>query len=168
MTPFDPIEMLRVLTEHRVDFVVIGGFAAWMQGSTALTTDVDIIFSPAPDNVDRLVSALRALDAVYKDPMGRRIEPDAGRLASPHGGGHHLLATSAGDLDVLRQSNDWDYDKLLDHSVAMEVAGLRVLFAELEAVLDMKAKAGRPKDALGIAHIKAAIEALGQTDEPDD
>ena len=86
MTPFDPIELLRVLSEHHVDFVVIGGFAAWMQGSPALTTDV---------------------------------------------------------------------------------AGARVRFATLEAVLDMKTQAGRPKDLLGIANIKAAIEARS-ADEGDD
>lgn len=168
MTPFDPIELLRVLSEHHVDFVVIGGFAAWMQGSPALTTDVDVVFGQAPENVERLVTALRALSAVYKDPLGRRIEPDTSRLTSRQGGGHHLFTTSAGDLDVLRQSNDWDYDRLIENCVEMEVAGARVRFATLEAVLDMKTQAGRPKDLLGIANIKAAIEARRADEEGED
>ena len=165
MTPFDPIAMLRALSEHQVDFVVIGGFAAWMQGSPALTVDIDIVFSRDPDNIDRLVDALRALRAIYKDPMGRSIEPDAVRFSSRHGGGHHLLATSAGDLDVLRQSHDWDYEKLSKHCVTLVVDEMPIRFATLEAVLDMKTKAGRPKDLLGIAHIKAAIAARGSDDE---
>ncbi len=115
--------MLRVLCEHQT------------------TADIDIVFSQDPDNVNRLVDALRGLHAVYKDPLGRRIEPDAARFSSRHGGGHHLLATSAGNLDVLRQSHDWD------------------------AVLDMKTKSGRPKDRLGIIHIEAAIAARGSDDE---
>ena len=164
MKGFEPLEMLRVLHAHNVEFVVIGGFAAWMQGSPALTSDVDIIFSITDENVDRLTAALRELDAVYRDPMGRRIVPDAARFGSPHGGGHHLLTTAAGDLDVLQRSGDWDYDKLVQHCVALDIGDLRVRFATLEAVLDMKMQAGRPKDAAGIPFIEAAIEARDRDD----
>ncbi|MDX2056106.1 MAG: hypothetical protein SFV15_27140 [Polyangiaceae bacterium] len=35
-------KMLRVLCEHRVEFMVVGGVAAALQGAPVLTLDVDI------------------------------------------------------------------------------------------------------------------------------
>ena len=44
---FDPWAMLRVLVEHEVEFVLIGGLAATLYGSPHVTTDVDISPSSA-------------------------------------------------------------------------------------------------------------------------
>ena len=48
---FDPVRMLAALAEHQVNFVVIGGFAAWVHGAPVLTTDLDLIFERSPDNL---------------------------------------------------------------------------------------------------------------------
>jgi len=45
-----------------------------------------------------VVGGVAAVLQGYRDPAGRRIEPDATRLAA---GGHHLLETRLGPLDVL-------------------------------------------------------------------
>jgi hypothetical protein len=42
---FDPIAIIRVLNEHQVRFVVIGGIAAGVQGAEWLTTDLDVVRS---------------------------------------------------------------------------------------------------------------------------
>jgi hypothetical protein len=60
---FDPEQILRVLGEHRVDYVVVGGVAVQTHGYIRATQDVDIV--PAPDlaNLSRLGEALAALGA---------------------------------------------------------------------------------------------------------
>ncbi|HWH33479.1 MAG TPA: hypothetical protein VNU01_12485, partial [Egibacteraceae bacterium] len=57
--PFRPVEILRVLLEHEVQFVVIGGYGAYLQGSPVPTLDVDVTPSARRDNLERLASALR-------------------------------------------------------------------------------------------------------------
>ena len=45
---YDPEPILRVLVRHGVRFVVIGGIAGTLQGSTSITYDLDICYSREP------------------------------------------------------------------------------------------------------------------------
>src|SRR5438046_10285677 len=73
---FDPRPILGVLVRHEVRFVVIGGIAASLQGSTTITNDFDICYARAPENLERLVRALSELHATLRGPR----EPVAFRL----------------------------------------------------------------------------------------
>lgn len=94
----DYIAILRELSEHRVDFVVVGGVGAVLQGAPVMTFDLDIVHSTETSNVERLAAALESLDACYRMQPERKIVPRASHLASP---GHPLLMTRLGPLDVL-------------------------------------------------------------------
>lgn len=61
-----PLELLGVLCQHAVDFVVIGAFSLSAHGFVRRTKDVDIV--PAPDraNLERL---LRELDDLEAQPL---------------------------------------------------------------------------------------------------
>ncbi|WP_437974756.1 hypothetical protein WMF11_41710 [Sorangium sp. So ce295] len=91
-------ELLGVLARHRVDFIVVGGVAAVIQGAPVNTFDLDVVHARTPDNIERLLGALRELDAVYRIDLQRRLSPTASHLAST---GHQLLATNMGTLDLL-------------------------------------------------------------------
>ena len=57
------MDILRVLVEHGADFVVVGGMADLARGSAFMTEDLDIAYSRAPENLDRLAAALQELGA---------------------------------------------------------------------------------------------------------
>ncbi len=76
-----PIELLRILTKHNVDFIIVGGVCAVLHGSPVTTFDMDIVHSREPENLIRLTDALKEIDARYRGHPAR-IEPDAGKLAS--------------------------------------------------------------------------------------
>jgi hypothetical protein len=40
---FDPVQICGILNEERVDYVVVGGFAAVVRGSSLPTRDIDIV-----------------------------------------------------------------------------------------------------------------------------
>src|SRR5207244_13581694 len=65
---FDPRPILGVLVRHDVRFVVIGGIAASLQGSTTITNDFDICYARAPENLERLVRAMSELHATLRGP----------------------------------------------------------------------------------------------------
>ena len=150
--------MLEVLARHGVKVVVIGGFAAWLHGAPIVTADLDLVFDREADNIRRLVDALRELNAVYRDPSGRRIEPSAAAFAATTGGGHHLFQTNAGDLDVLRDSSGIGYGELLPSSIEIEIEGIRARFASLNSIIDLKTRAGRPKDLAVLPVLRAVLE----------
>jgi hypothetical protein len=57
MTNFE--KLLQVLSAAHVEFVVVGGVAAFAHGAGRLTQDLDVVYRRTPENLDRLVSALR-------------------------------------------------------------------------------------------------------------
>lgn len=60
---FDPVAICRILNDEGVDDVVVGGFAAAIQGSPLPREDVDVLPSRDAENLERLASALRRLRA---------------------------------------------------------------------------------------------------------
>ena len=59
---FDPVRICTVLNEEGVDYVVIGGFAAVVHGSSLPTRDIDVVPSRRSDNLDGSVPTSRTRD----------------------------------------------------------------------------------------------------------
>jgi hypothetical protein len=59
-------EILATLVRERVEFIVVGGAAAVLQGAPITTQDIDIVHRRTPDNAERLAAALELLDAVAR------------------------------------------------------------------------------------------------------
>jgi predicted nucleotidyltransferase len=57
--PPDFKEFLKLLNGHRVEYLVVGGFAVGFHGYPRATADIDIWISKAPENVNRVVAAIR-------------------------------------------------------------------------------------------------------------
>src|SRR6188768_2907676 len=104
--------IIETLVAHDVDFIVVGGMAAVLQGAPVHTIDLDIVYALSPANIDRLELALIHLGAVFRDDP-RRIVPNRSHLQSR---GHKLLQTAAGPLDVLAtiETNTTFQDLLAD------------------------------------------------------
>ena len=157
MARVDFSEILRVLHRHEVEFVTVGGLAAVFNGAPVTTVDVDILHRRTPENVARLLNALRELEAVYRqDP--RNIAPDESHLNGP---GHQLLRTKHGDLDVLGTIDDTVvYEDVLGHTIEVEILDFRVLALDLERVIQAKEFAGRPKDLATLPVLRATLAEL--------
>ncbi len=150
----DFYSILEALVRHRVDFIVVGGVAAVLEGAPISTFDLDIVYDRSDENVEPLGEALRELGAIYRDPAGRRIEPDVPRLATMK---RHLLHTKYRPLDVLCViAPGWTYDDLLDRAHEREIGDLSVHVLDLQAVIESKEAANRDKD-------KAVLPVLRQT-----
>ena len=153
-------DVLRLLVERQVDFMVVGGVAAVLHGAPVSTFDLDVLYSSVEENLPRLADALDRLDALYRDPAGRRIRPDVERLAS---GGHHLLMTSAGPLDVLGNLGEgWTYETLLPRSGEMQVGDFEVRVLGLAALVEAKELAGRDKDLAMLPVLRETLRLLDE------
>lgn len=71
---FDPLALLATLDQHRVTYIVIGGFARSVQGAEEITRGVDIVPSTRPENLRRLDAALRDLHATASNGAEASLE----------------------------------------------------------------------------------------------
>lgn len=139
-------ELLCSLLDAQVEFVLVGGAAAVIQGAPITTQDVDIVHARSEANVARLLSVLTALDACVRDPAGRRLPPTAAALAGP---GQSLLVTRLGRLDVLGTLHDGrGYAQLVGQSDLVDLEGLKLRVLDLPTLIEIKASTGRAKDRL--------------------
>lgn len=53
-------ELFRLLEEHHVDYMIVGGYAVAFHGYPRFTKDIDVFFDASPENVARLRSVLIA------------------------------------------------------------------------------------------------------------
>jgi hypothetical protein len=150
-----PLEILRLLSAERVDFIVVGMAAGILRGAPLTTLDLDIVHQRSLDNVRRLLAVLRNLQAIYRrDP--RRLEPQESHLVSP---GHSLLETLHGDLDCLGTvGNGRTYEDLLDRAPAVQLEeNVRVRVIDLPTLIELKQEAGRPKDIAVLPVLRATL-----------
>ena len=155
----DLTHQLRVLARHRVDFIVVGGMSAVLNGAPMVTFDLDIVHARTPENVARLLAALTEMEAVSRLHLPRRLSVDATHLSSP---GHQLLVTNAGQLDVLgTMGHGRTYETLLAVSRDMDIGeGVLVRVLDLEALIEAKQEAGRDKDLAVLPTLRATLEEI--------
>jgi len=149
-------ELLRLLTEHEVEFIVVGMTAGILQGVPVTTLDLDVVHRRSPENVARLLGLLDELDATYRHHQ-RGLRPGESHLFGP---GHQLLSTRLGDLDCLGAiDEERRYEDLIPETVEMELGhGRTVRVLKLTALIEAKERAGRPKDLAALPVLRATLE----------
>lgn len=158
--PFRARELLRVLVEHGVDFVVVGGIAGVARGSAYMTQDLDIAYARDGDNLERLAAALRQLGAGLRGaPADVPFVLDAKSLEA---GAHFTFETDHGPLDVLdRPDGSPRYEELRRRAGApLIVDGLPVPVASLDDLIAMKEATGRPRDAVVASELRMLADEI--------
>jgi len=162
--PAQFLALLQALDAERVEFIVVGGVAAVLWGAPVSTFDLDIVYALDESNIGRLQRALTALEAVYVDPAGRILRPTVGRLRA---GGHHLLRTAHGRLDVLGSiGSGLSYADLIATSELVDVRGLQVHALRLETLIATKEQTNRPKDRAVLALLRQTLAEQGDAETP--
>jgi hypothetical protein len=153
--PTDPVEVFRVLGDHDVDYLIIGGVAVQAYGHVRTTQDVDIIVAPDPRNLERLALALEQLGARLKGVDAHLLGIDPTDATHLRDGANFGLATSAGGLDVWTDAADLKgarpWDEMRERAVTATVAGQSLRFVHRDDLIRMKLAAGREKDLQDIA-----------------
>ena len=158
---FDPERLLRTLTTHGVRYVLIGGWAAKLQGSPSVTADIDISYDRSSDNLDRLANALSGLDVRLRGvPDDIPFVLDKRSLRSSE---LLTLTSSYGDIDLIGDpAGSSGFDALEAHADTLELDDLHVRVASIDDLIAMKSAAGRPKDRVEVEILEALRDEVQQ------
>ena len=159
------LDILNQLHDHHVEFVIVGGVAAALHGSSRVTFDLDVVPSLAPESWQAAVDLLWALGARPRIPepldrirdveQVRRWRLEKGMLAltfrAPDGSTEvNLLVGESDRFDGLRQ-----------RAVTVTLAERTFHVASIDDLIAMKQQAGRPQDLLDVAQLQDILKRLG-------
>jgi hypothetical protein len=142
--------ILEDLNGAGVGYVLIGGIALIRHGVVRATRDIDAVFDPDPDNVDRIRSLVDQWGATRPDgspvPEGGIAGDRTIHLSTPHG-----------ELDLLSDAAaGLAFSDLLTRSETRRVDGVDAPICSLADLVAMKRSAGRDRDLVDLADLESA------------
>jgi hypothetical protein len=149
--------LLGALIRAEVEFILVGGLAATVHGSSRLTQDIDIVYRRADENLGRIERGLRPYAPYLRGaPPGLPFDWSAATLKR---GLNFTLTTTLGDLDLLGEIvGGGGYADLLAHSIEIELFGHSCRCLDLPTLIRAKRAAGRPRDLEAVAELEALAE----------
>jgi len=157
---YDPVRICEILNEEGVRYIVVGGFAAVIHGSSLPTKDIDVLPDRSGENLERLARSLQRMNAMIRtadEPVPARI--DAAFLSNSQ-----IVLNLVGDLGdvdlIFRPAGGLDgYSGWESHAIEVEIAdGVRIRIAALDDIIDSKRAADRPKDRAALPYLESLRE----------
>ena len=135
--PPDFSEFLKSLTDHGVEFLLVGGFAVALHGYPRATADMDVWIARHHDNAVRVVAALRSFGFNLPDLYPEIFEePD--RVVR--------MGRAPMRIEILTDIDGVDFGACVERSEPTTIAGTQVRVISLADLKANKRAAGRAKD----------------------
>ncbi|MEA3197419.1 MAG: hypothetical protein QOF32_1471 [Gammaproteobacteria bacterium] len=142
------------LCDAEIDFVIVGGFAATLHGSSLVTRDLDVCAILSNENVEKLREALRDLQPTHRltpQKLSFLDNPDPGVEVR-----NLYLKTDLGPVDVLSSIlGVGDFDRVRAASIQVELFGRSCRVISLDDLIRAKEALGRDKDLLAAKELRA-------------
>jgi hypothetical protein len=160
------LDLLSQLHDHHVDFVIVGGVAAALHGSSRVTFDLDIVPRLTPESWMAAIDLLWSLGARPRIPEPlerirdikqiRHWQAEKGMLALN-------FRTPDGSTEVdLLVSESHQFQALRQRAVSVTIDQRTFFVASIDDLIEMKQRAGRPQDLLDVAELRNIKKRLGQ------
>jgi predicted nucleotidyltransferase len=147
-------QLLERLLEHKIDFVLVGGFAGVVHGATLVTQDLDICMAITESEIAKLRAALDDLHAVHR--MNPNFQPSFKDQPKDLSGVNNIyLKTDLGILDVISQVEPvGDFARVKNKAFEISLYGHKCKVISLDDLVQVKESMQRPKDKALLQELK--------------
>ena len=138
-------DLLALLNEHNVEFMIVGGYALAYHGSPRFTGDIDIYVQPSPENAKRILAAL----ADFGFASLGLIEGD---FQTPNK--ITQLGVPPVRIDIITSITGVSWDDASTNKCAGTYGGIAVFYLGKEQFIANKQATGRKKDLADIESLE--------------
>jgi hypothetical protein len=147
-------ELLSLFNEHKVKYLIVGGYAVSYYAQPRATKDLDILIKADAANAAAVYAAL----AKFGAPLEGLRPDDFIEKGMFYRMGHPPLM-----VDILPEIRGVDFDVAWERRVVAEIGeGMEVLFIDVESLVNAKRAAGRPEDLADVAALRQAAHSLAR------
>lgn len=138
--------LLKRLLDSDLDFVLIGGYAAVLHGSSQVTFDLDICAVVTESELKKLKIALKDLSPIHR--MNKSHQPSLDEFP-PEGQKieNYYLKTSSGVLDIISQVKPaGNFEEIKKNAIEIQIFGKKCKVISLDDLIKVKQAMTRDKD----------------------
>jgi predicted nucleotidyltransferase len=151
--------LLQRLCDADIDFVIVGGFAAVLHGSSLMTRDLDVCVLLTQENVTKLREVLHDLRPVHRLSGQKLSFLDNPAPDVPVN--NLYLGTDFGPVDFLSNIlGVGDFDCVSANAVEVTLFGRRFRVISLDDLIRAKEALTRDKDQQAVVQLRAIREKL--------
>ena len=160
-------DILRALTDAKVQFVLVGGFAVQLHGFVRTTLDLDLVLAMDEANLTLFIEVAKQFELAPVIPVSIDSLKNAKQIDQWHKEKGMLAfalrepQVSGSVIDVLVRP-EVTFDALQVGAATVDLFGRSVKVASIEHLLFMKRIANRPKDRIDIE----ALEKIQRGQDP--
>lgn len=139
-------QLLKTLLENKVDFVLIGGYAAVLYGSSQVTQDIDICAALTSESLDHLRKVLKPLNARHRmNPNHQPFldeYPEPGKVLN-----NYYLITDQGTLDIIQEVTAvGSFEEVKKSAISIQLFGHTCRVISIDDLIKAKQSMNREKD----------------------
>jgi predicted nucleotidyltransferase len=141
-------EILQLLIEAKVDFLLIGAYAVAAHGYPRSTGDIDIWINPTPENAKKTYDTIVKFGAPLFD---LQVE-DLYKI-----GNVFQIGIAPRRIDILTGISGVIYSEAKEDFIELELYGMTLPFISLEKLIRNKEATGRDKDKIDLNNLKKRL-----------
>lgn len=133
----DLTELLHLLVQHKVEFMIVGGHAVSFHGYPRFTKEIDVWLEATEENAFKVVEALREFGFDVPELTVNSFH-DPLKLVR--------IGTPPNQVDFLAQLVDCEFSDCRSRSLHATIAGVAIPFIGKDDLIRNKTASGRPRD----------------------
>ena len=138
-------ELLKLLEENRVEYVVVGGYAVAFYGYPRFTKDIDIFFKNSDLNVKRIKKALISFGFTEKD-LPDDLFYEKGNIIQ--------FGIEPLRVDIINEIDGVNIEDALKYSIRGKYGKVEINFIGINELIRNKESTGREQDIIDAKKLK--------------
>ncbi len=132
-------EMLQILLEENVKFIIVGAYALAVYGYPRATGDIDIWIEAEKDNSKKIINSLIKFGAPLENITEKDFQQEDVIFQ---------IGVAPRRIDIITSIDGVEFDEAYKDKIIIEINGLKIPILSFEKLIKNKESTGREKDKL--------------------
>ena len=142
--PPDFKEFLQLLNDHKVDYLLVGGYAVALHGYVRYTGDMDIWVMTSEENAAKVVKALKDFGVPQAEELQNIFLLEKRVLG---------MGMPPYKIEVVTTIDGVDFEECFENRKIVDIEGVQIPYLSLSDLRKNKKASGRYKDLNDLQHL---------------
>ena len=143
-------DMLRILSEEKVEFLLVGAYALAVHGYLRATMDIDLWVLPSTRNAEALLKALARFGAPLHEAAHTDFEVE---------GTVFQIGIAPRRIDILTSVTGLEFNEVYARAIGVNIDGVDVHIPLVDDLITNKRSTGRTRDLADVEALEAIRDA---------